>query len=161
MLRKIEMLLWPMSIYIHKSHNVSVLIYHLVCPAKYRKVVFDETVDEILKEICLEISKRYEIAFLEIGTDGDHVHFLIQSVPTYSPAKIAKMVKSITAKEIFKRAPQVKKQLWGGEFWSKGYFVNTIGRCGSEDVIGQYIKKQGIEKKYKKLHWQQMQLDLF
>ncbi len=125
-----------MSIYIHKSHNVSVLIYHLVCPAKYRKVVFDETVDEILKEICLEISKRYEINFLEIGTDGDHVHFLIQSVPSCIPTKIVKMVKSITAKEIFKRAPQVKKQLWGGEFWSKGYFVNTIGRYGSEDVIG-------------------------
>jgi len=86
---------------------------------------------------------------------------LIQSVPSYSPTKIVKMVKSITAKEIFKRAPQVKKQLWGGEFWSKGYFVNTIGRYGSEDVIGQYIKNQGIEKKYKKLHWQQMQLDLF
>ena len=150
-----------MSKYIHKSHNVSVLIYHFVRPAKYRKVIFIKEVDETLKDICLEISKRYEISFLEIGTDGDHVHFLIQSVSTYSPTKIVKLVKSITAKEIFKRAPQVKKQLWGGEFWSKGYFVNTIGRYGSEDVIGQYIKKQGIEKKYKKFHWQQMQLDLF
>ena len=150
-----------MSIYIHKSHNVSVLIYHLVCPAKYRKVVFDESVDEILKEICLEISKRYEIVFLEIGTDGDHVHFLIQSVPSYSPTKIVKMVKSITAKEIFKRAPQVKKLLWGGEFWSKGYFITTVGRHGSEDVIGQYIKKQGSNKKYKKLHDQPIQLELF
>ena len=100
-----------MSTYIHKSHNVSVLIYHLVCPAKYRRVVFDEAVDETLKEICLEISKRYEVVFLEIGTDSDHVHFLIQSVPTYSPTKIVKMVKSITAKEIFKRTPQVKEQL--------------------------------------------------
>ena len=70
------------STYIHKSHNVSVLIYHLVCPAKYRRVVFDEAVDETLMEICLEISKRYEVVFLEIGTDLDHVHFLIQSVPT-------------------------------------------------------------------------------
>ncbi len=111
-----------MSIYIHKSHNVSVLIYHLVCPAKYRKVVFDERVDEILKEICLEISKRYEIVFLEIGTDGDHVHFLIQSVPSYSPTKIVKMVKSITAKEIFKRAPEVKKLLWGRSILVKRLF---------------------------------------
>jgi putative transposase len=62
-----------MSTYIHKSHNVSVLIYHLVCPAKYRRVVFDEAVDETLKKICLEISKRYEVIFLEIGTDLDHV----------------------------------------------------------------------------------------
>ena len=72
-----------MSIYIHKSHNVSVLMYHIVCPAKYRNVVFSEEVDQTLKEVCLEISKRYEIHFLEIGTDGDHVHFLVRSVPTY------------------------------------------------------------------------------
>jgi REP element-mobilizing transposase RayT len=150
-----------MSIYIHKSHNISVLIYHLVCPAKYRKVIFDEAVDELLKEICLEISKRYEIIFIEIGTDRDHVHFMIQSVPTYSPKKIVQMVKSITAKEILKRAPHVKKQLWGGEFWSKGYFISTVGRHGSEDVISQYIKKQGTEKRYKKLHCQQIQLELF
>jgi putative transposase len=89
-----------MSEYLHKSHNVSVLIYHLVCPAKYRRVVFDAQVDAVLKEICLEISKRYELVFLEIGTDKNHVHFLIQSVPIYSPPKIVKIVKSITAREI-------------------------------------------------------------
>ena len=70
-----------MSEYVRKSHNVSVLLYHLVCPAKYRRVVFTEEVDESLKSVCLEISKRYEIQFVEIGTDNDHVHFLIQSVP--------------------------------------------------------------------------------
>ncbi|RLB13577.1 MAG: IS200/IS605 family transposase, partial [Deltaproteobacteria bacterium] len=67
-----------MSEYVHKSHNVAVLIYHLVFPAKYRRVVFDEAIDAELKEICLEIEKRYEIKFVEIGTDKDHVHFLIQ-----------------------------------------------------------------------------------
>ena len=71
-----------MSEYQHKSHNVSVLMYHLVCPAKYRRVVFDEEVDAVLKEVCLDIAQRYEIVFLEIGTDKDHVHFLVQSVPT-------------------------------------------------------------------------------
>ena len=65
------------SEFVHKSHNVSVLLYHFVCPAKYRRVVFMETVDQSLKEICLEISKRFEIVFIEIGTDKDHVHFLI------------------------------------------------------------------------------------
>ena len=64
-----------MSIYIYKAHNVSVLIYHIVCPAKYRKAVFTNEVDQTLKEICLEIAKRYEIHFIENGTDGDHVHF--------------------------------------------------------------------------------------
>ena len=73
-----------MSKYINKSHNVSVLIYHFVCPVKYRKVIISKEVDDTLKDICLEVSKRYEISFLEIGTDNDHVHFLIQSVPKYN-----------------------------------------------------------------------------
>jgi REP element-mobilizing transposase RayT len=150
-----------MSTYIHKSHNVSVLIYHIVCPAKYRKVIFDEAVDQELKDVCLEISKRYEVIFLEIAIDGDHVHFLVQSVPTYSPTKIVKMVKSITAKEIFKRLPEVKQQLWGGEFWSKGYFISTVGRHGSEYTIRQYVKNQGSENRYKRLHRQAIQLQLF
>jgi len=150
-----------MSEYLHKSHNVSVWIYHLVCPAKYRRVVFDQPVDTVLKEICLEIAKRYERVFLEIGTDKNHVHFLIQSVPTYSPTKIVKIVKSITAREIFHRVPAVKKQLWGGELWSKGYFISTVGRHGNEEVIRQYVKKQGQEQTYKPLHRQDVQLQLF
>src|SRR5664279_372840 len=84
------------SKYIHKSHNVSVLLYHYVCPAKYRRIVFSEAVDNTLKDVCLAISERYEIHFLEIGTDDNHVHFLVQSVPTYSPTKILTIIKSIT-----------------------------------------------------------------
>src|SRR3546814_20493440 len=96
------------SIYIHKSHNVSVLLYHLVCIAKYRQIVFTEAVDLILKEVCLEIAKRYEVIFLEIGIDRDHVHFLLQSIPTYSLTKNVCMIKSITAREVFLRAPEVR-----------------------------------------------------
>lgn len=140
-----------MSEDIHKSHNVSVLMYHFVCPAKYRRAVYSKEVDETLKEICLEISKRYEIEFLEIGTDKNHVHFLVQSVPSYSPTKIIRTIKSLTAREIFARHPEVKKKLWGGEFWSDGYFVNTVRRFGSEDMIKNYVKKQGIEE-YVELH---------
>jgi REP element-mobilizing transposase RayT len=142
-----------MSEYIHKSHNVSVLMYHIVCPAKYRKAVFDKSVDEEVKVICLEISKRYEVNFLEIGVDKDHVHFLMQSVPMYSPKKIVQLIKSITAKEIFLRRPEVKKILWGGEFWSDGYFISTVGKHGDEEKIGNYIKNQG-KKDYRRLHQQ-------
>ena len=141
-----------------KSHNVSVLIYHYVCPAKYRKVVIDQKVDEILKEVCLEIARRYQIEFIEIGTDKDHVHFLIQSVPTYSPTKIIQRVKSLTAREIFKRAPEVKQKLWGGDFWSDGYYVSTVGRYGSEETIREYVKEQGKEAEYHQLHEQQLKL---
>jgi REP element-mobilizing transposase RayT len=133
-------------------------MYHIVCPAKYRKVIFCETVDQVLKEVCLEISNRYEIDFLEIGTDADHVHFLVQSVPTYSPTKIVRTIKSITAREIFIRVPEVKKQLWGGEFWSKAYYVSTVGKHGDEKNIARYVRNQGTGKNYKTLHQQAIKL---
>ena len=133
-----------MSEFIRKQHNVSVLLYHVVCPAKYRKVVFTTQVTEKLKEICQEIALRYEIEFLEIGTDENHVHFLVQSVPKYSPTKIVRTIKSITAKEIFRQMPEVRKQLWGGEFWSDGYFISTVGAHGTEEMIKQYVKNQGL-----------------
>ena len=139
-----------MSEFIHKSHNVTVLLYHLVFPAKYRRVVFDKGVDRALTEVCLEIEKRYEVKFLEIGTDEDHVHFLVQSVPTYSVSKLVKQVKSLTARHIFSRCPHVKKQLWGGEFWSDGFFASTVGKHGDETMIGKYVRDQG--KTYEQLH---------
>jgi REP element-mobilizing transposase RayT len=129
-----------------------------VCPAKYRRVVFTEEVDTVLKEICLEIAKRYEIQFLEIGVDKDHVHFLIQSVPMYSPTKVAKIIKSLTAREIFLRVPSVKKALWGGEFWTKGYFISTVGKSGNERTISEYVKEQGRAKEYRRLHQEQLNL---
>ena len=139
-----------MSESIHKSHNVSNLMYHFVFPAKYRRVGIDENVDKIIKETCVEISKRYEIYFLEIGTDKDHVHFLIQSEPRYSPTQIVRIVKSITAKEVFAKCPEVKKKLWGGEFWSDGFYVATVSEHGNEKVIANYVKNQGDE--YNKMY---------
>ena len=147
-----------MSQFIHKSHNVSVLLYHIVCPAKYRRAVFTPPVDRKLKEVCLEISKRFEVTFLEIGTDAEHVHFLVQSVPMYSPKKIVQVIKSITAREIFAACPEVKKQLWGGEFWTDGYFISTVGKHGNEDVIKKYIQGQGTESQYEQLYEEQLNL---
>ena len=147
-----------MSELIRKSHNVSVLLYHFVCPAKYRRVVFSEEVDTTLKDICLEISKRYKIHFVEIGTDQDHVHYLVQSVPKYSPTEIITIIKSITAKEIFKQHPEVQKILWGSEFWSDGYFVGSVGEHGNEQMIQKYVQQQGDPKRYKALVKQQLTL---
>ena len=150
-----------MSEEIRKSHNVSVLIYHFVCPAKYRRVVFDKEVDDVLQEVCREIEKRYDIRFLEIGTDKDHVHFLIQSVPKVSATQIIRTVKSITAREIFSRCPQVKKKLWGGEFWTDGFYVGTVGQHGNEETISKYVRDQGREKEYKSMFKQPLQLSLY
>jgi len=139
-----------MSEYVHKSHNVSVLLYHYVCPAKYRRSIFTETVEKALRDVCIEISERYEINFVEIGIESNHVHFLIQSVPMYAPTKIVTILKSITAREIFKRCPEVKKQLWGGNLWTSGYFVSTVGKHGNEQQIKNYVSNQG--KTYKQIH---------
>ena len=147
-----------MSHLIRKSHNVSILVYHFVCPAKYRRAVIDEKVDQVLKDVCLDIAQRYQIEFLEIGTDKDHVHFLVQSVPSYSPTKIVTLIKSFTAREVFARVPSVKKQLWGGEFWTDGYYVGTVGQHATEETIRQYVKNQGQENEYKQLHVQQLKL---
>ena len=139
-----------MSEFIHKSHNVSILLYHLVFPAKYRRAVFDAGVDRALCDVCLEIEKRDEVKFLEIGTDDDHVHFLVQSVAKYSVTKLVTLIKSLSAREVFKKCPHVKKQLWGGEFWSDGYFASTVGKHGDESMIRNYVKNQG--KEYSKVH---------
>ena len=114
----------------------------------------------MLLTICLGIEKRYEIRFLEIGMEDDHVHFLVQSVPTYSPSKIVQMVKSITARKIFLLCPEVKEQLWGGELWTAGYFVNTVSKNGNENVIANYVRNQGKKDiKYKELYKQQKLFD--
>jgi len=129
-----------------------------VFPAKYRRAVFDPQVDEVLRDVCLQIEDRYQLKFLEIGTDKDHVHFLVQSVPTYTVTKLVTIIKSITAREIFRLCPHVKKLLWGGEFWSDGYFASTVGRHEDESTITSYVQNQG--KEYTKLH-SDKQLTLF
>ena len=138
------------SEYIHSAHNVSKLMYHFVLPTKYRRVVIEEKVDEVIVETCKGIADRYPIQFLEIGTDKDHIHMLVQSIPRMSPTEIIRIIKSITAKRVFSECPEVKKKLWGGEFWSDGYYVATVSEHGNEDVVANYVKNQGDE--YRKMH---------
>ena len=146
--------------HIYKSHNKTLLLYHLVFPAKYRREVFTKSVEKTLLEICEEITKRYEIHFVEIGNDLDHVHFLVQSVPTLRVSEIVTIIKSITAKQIFKKHKEVKKLLWGGNLWTSGYYANTVGQYSSKDAIVKYIQNQGKEQKYTKLHQGQLNLEL-
>jgi len=147
-----------MSKHIHRSRNVSVLLYHIAGPAKYRRAVFSAEVDAALREVCLEIAARHEITFLEIGTDRDHVHFLAQTIPAYSPTKLVRVIRSLTAREVFRRVPAVKKYLWGGEFWSDGFYISRVGRQSSEGEIQRYIALQGRQEEYSKLHTQQLRL---
>ena len=147
-----------MGEHIFKRHNKTLLLCHLVFPLKYRKSLITEEIGEGLKQICLDISERYEVHFVEIAHELDHVHFLVQSVPSYSISKMINMLKSITAKELFKRFPEIRAMLWGGKFWTSGFYANTVGQYANEEVIRAYVKNQGTEKEYKKLHTNQLTL---
>ncbi len=139
-----------------KPHSVSELVYHLVCPVKYRRKVFTKENEPTLKEICLELEKRFEVHFLEIGIDQDHVHFLIQSIPNIAPCELAQIIKGNTSFQFFKKHPEVKTFLWGGNFWTKGYFINTVGNANMT-ILKNYVKNQGIPH-YKQLHHNQQTL---
>src|SRR4051812_48954313 len=103
-----------MSRYVHKSHNVTVLLYRLVFPAKYRRGGIDGLVGQGLRGGCLGLETPHQLQSLEIGTDRDHVHFLVQSVPTCSVTKLVTIIKSLTAREVFRRCPGVKKSFGVG-----------------------------------------------
>ena len=135
-----------MSKYISKSHNKTKLLYHLVCTVKYRRNVLTPTVTDTLVNVCMEIEETSDIEFIEIGTDVNHVHFLIQTTPNYSVAQYVKMIKGRTANRIFKINPEVKDKLWRGEFWRDGYWIVTVGENMPEDVIREYVKNQGKDK---------------
>ena len=131
-------------------------MYHLVFPVKYRQKLFTKEVENTLKLICDQISQRYEIKFLEIGTDENHVHFLVQGIPDLSVTRLVTIIKSIIAREIFKAHPEIKKFLWGVSLWSSGYYANTVGKFGSEQAVRKYINEQS--KSYKSIFSKQLKL---
>ena len=132
---------------VHKaSHCAWQIHYHVVFPVKYRRALLDEAVVKIIVETAVEISERYDIEFEQIGCDRDHVHLLCSAHPKVAPGQIVRVFKSITAREIFRRKPSVKRALWGGEFWTDGYYVATVGEGGSWEVIERYVRNQGKPK---------------
>ena len=133
-------------------HKVFRIKYHFVFCIKYRKDLFvNQSYVETLKEICKGLEQRYSMKFETIGFDEDHVHFMLQSVPKYSASQIFRLVKSITAMQLFENYSELKKELWGGEFWSDGGYVATVGEGVNADVIRSYILKQGRKAEQLKL----------
>ena len=130
----------------------------LVFPAKYRRKVFTKEIEKSLIEVCIDIEIRYEINFIEIGNDEDHIHFLVQGIPSMPISKIVQIIKSITAREIFSKHKEVKKLLWGGNLWTSGFYANTVGQFANEETIKKYVKNQG--KVYNRVYSGQLQLDL-
>ena len=130
------------------SHSVYKIRYHMVTAVKYRKALLNSEVEECIKETLKGISERHEIIIDEIGFDKNHIHIFCGAAPRLSPLRVISIIKSITAKKIFEKFPQLKKeQLWGGEFWSDGKYIGTVGEATSEKVIRKYIRNQSLDKK--------------
>ena len=120
--------------------------YHVVFPVKYRKALLGKHIASEILEIAKEIEQRYEVEFENIGTDGDHIHLLCSFHPKYSGSQIVGMFKSITARELFRRFPELRKDLWGGEFWTDGYYINTVSERGTWETVKRYVANQGKGK---------------
>jgi putative transposase len=125
------------------SHCAWQIHYHIVFPVKYRKALLDEEVVQIIIETARGIEERYDMEFEQLGCDGDHIHLLCTAHPKISPGQIVRGFKSITAKAIFRGKPEVRKSLWGGEFWTDGYYVATVGERGGWEVVERYVRNQG------------------
>jgi len=131
---------------VRSNHCVYDTHYHIVFPVKYRKALLDDRTKVAILEIAQEIEKRYEINFENIGTDGDHIHILCSFHSKYSGSQVVMIWKSITARELFKRFPELRKELWGGEFWSDGYYFATVSERGNWQVVSRYVENQGKTK---------------
>lgn len=144
----------------HASHCVYKIRYHMVFCIKYRKnILLDNSRVSYFKEICSDIGKRYWFIFDALGSDGNHVHLFLGAAPRYSPSRVMQIVKSITAIHIFKKYPEIRKELWGGEFWSDGGYIATVGEGVTEDIIRRYVENQGTKEE--KEDYSQMKLTSF
>ena len=120
--------------------------YHVVFPVKYRKALLEPEIAQFIKALAIEIQLRYELTIEQIGTDGDHIHLLVSFHPKYSAGQFVRLFKSIVARELFGQFPALKKDLWGGEFWSDGYYVSTVGTRGNWKIVEAYVRNQGKTK---------------
>ena len=128
----------------HAAHCTYRIRYHMVFVVKYRKkLLLERTRIEFLKEIMQGLSERYYFKFDAIGIDGDHFHIVLGAAPSYSPSQIMGMIKSWSARLIFKNYPYLREELWGGEFWSDGGHIDTVSEYGGLDKIKKYVVEQG------------------
>src|SRR3989344_308806 len=127
-------------------HNISECYCHIQITIKYRKSVLDEAVQKIILATFTGFKERYAIAIHEVGFDQNHVHLLCRFLPKYSGGEVIGFIKSQTGSQVLKFVPNLKKELWGGEFWTDGYYIGTISGRGDKRVIEQYIRNQARDK---------------
>jgi putative transposase len=124
------------------KHAVYDIKYHLVWIPKYRKNILVGEVAQYTKEVLQKIADEYELWVDTMEVVEDHVHVFLEASPNYSPAEVVQIMKSISAREVFRKFPRLRKQFWAGELWSDGYFVRSVGDRVTADVIRRYIKYQ-------------------
>ena len=127
------------------KHAVYDLKYHLVWIPKYRKHILDKEVSDYLKAIFNKIAEEYEFRIDVMEVMEDHVHIFVEVPPKYSPARVVQIMKSISAREVFREFPNLREQLWAGEMWNDGYFVRSVGDKVTADIIRRYIEYQTHE----------------
>ena len=125
------------------AHCAWQIHYHIVFPVKYRKALLDGEVTAIIQDTAAEIAERFPIEMEAIGTDKNHIHLLCSAHPKMASGRIVQVFKSITAREIFRRKPAVKRVLGGGEFWTDGYYVATVGERANWQTVERYVQRQG------------------
>jgi putative transposase len=125
------------------NHCVYQTHYHIVFPVKYRKALLRNEVERSLHEISKEIEERYDLEIEKLGADLNHARLLCSFHTKYSIGQTVRLYKNITAKQLFKRHPELRKELWGGEFWTDGYYAATVGERGNWNIVKNYITQQG------------------
>jgi len=131
----------------------------MVTAVKYRKALLNTEIEECITETLKGISERYEIVIDEVGFDQNHIHIFCGAPPRMAPLRIIGIIKSITARKIFETLPNLKKQdLWGGEFWSAGKYIGTVGEATSEKTIRNYIRNQSPDKRKAEIRMKQLKL---
>ena len=136
----------------HVCHCTYRIRYHMVFVMKYRKNLISNEIFFHMQGICRGISERYYLTFDALGSDGDHLHIVVEGPPRYSPSRIMQICKSILAIQIFKQFPELREELWGGEFWSDGGHIDTVGDGRGLDEVKKYVKNQGGDPDQLKLH---------
>ena len=129
------------------SHCVYDTRYHLVWAPKYRKWVLQGAIRQRVKELFQDIAGHHGFEIEEMEVDKDHVHLFLSFPPKYSIGQVVGLMKAVSAKEIREEFPEVRKHLWGGEFWEDGYFVRTVGDKVTAEVIKRYIRFHEAKKK--------------
>ncbi|TSC73568.1 MAG: putative transposase [Parcubacteria group bacterium Gr01-1014_48] len=142
----------------YAEHHVYYAQYHLVISPKYRHPVFQNPYRSVLKEIIVKAGYDYDIEVSEIEIPSDHAHMMLSFAPPLSSSDAVRILKSISAREFFKRYPDVQqKYFWGGKLWSPSYYIETIG-AKNEAAIRKYIQQQLVHEEKQVAKMKQLKL---